>query len=47
MLPELPREFYLHSGPFASVYVDVSRDHQNSPHEIELRWKELARSLVE
>ena len=47
MLPELPRELYLHSGPFASVYVDVSRDHQNSPHEIELRWKELARSLVE
>ena len=47
MLPELPRELYLHSGPFASVYADVSRDHQNSPHEIELRWKELARSLVE
>lgn len=47
MLPELPRELYLHSGPFASVYADVSRDHQNSPHEIELRWKELARSLAE
>lgn len=47
MLPELPRDIYRHSGPFASVYVNVSRDHQNASHEIELRWKELAASLSE
>ncbi len=47
MLPDIPRDLYRHSGPFASVYLDVSRDHENAPHEIELRWKELARSLAE
>lgn len=47
MLPELPDDLYRHPGPFASVYIDVSRDHQDSPHEIELRWKELSRSLAE
>lgn len=47
MLPELPRDIYRHPGPFASVYVDVSRDHQNASHEIELRWKGLATSLTE
>lgn len=47
MLPELPRDLYRHPGPFASVYLDVSRGHQGAPHEIELRWKELASSLHE
>ena len=47
VLPDIPRHLYRQSGPFASVYLDVSRDHENSPREIELRWKELARSLAE
>lgn len=47
MLPELPRDIYRHPGPFASVYTDVSRNHQNAAKEIELRWKELAASLAE
>lgn len=47
MFPELPRDIYRHPGPFASVYLDVTRDHQNADHEIELRWKDLAASLAE
>jgi len=47
VLPELPTDLYRHPGPFASVYIDVSRDHEGSSHEIELRWKELSRSLAE
>lgn len=47
VFPELPRDIYRYPGPFASVYVDVTRDHQNAPHEIELRFKDLAASLAE
>lgn len=47
VLPELPRDLYRHPGPFASVYLDASRSHEDAAHEIELRWKELATSLHE
>lgn len=45
MLPDIPRELAVHPGPFASVYLDVSRDHQGAPREVRLRWEELARQL--
>lgn len=47
MLPEIPRELVGHPGPFASVYLDVSRDHQGAPQEVRLRWEGLASQLHE
>lgn len=45
MIPEIPRDLALHPGPFASVYLDVSRDHQEAEHEIRLRADALADRL--
>lgn len=47
MLPELPRDVYRRPGPFASVYLDVTRAHEEAAHRIELRWKDLAAELGE
>lgn len=45
MHPELFRDLADQQGPFASVYLDVSRDHQAAPREVRLRWQELRRYL--
>jgi hypothetical protein len=34
-----------HSGPFATVHLDASRDHENADHELELRWRAARREL--
>ena len=33
--------------PYASVYLDTSRDRQNAPREIELRWRALRAELAD
>ncbi|HJQ44265.1 MAG TPA: Vms1/Ankzf1 family peptidyl-tRNA hydrolase [Jatrophihabitantaceae bacterium] len=40
------RDLYTHAGPFATVYLDASRNTENAEHEIELRWEELRRDLA-
>jgi hypothetical protein len=47
VLPDIPRELATRCGPVASVYLEVSRDHDDAPHEVELRWKALAAALRE
>jgi hypothetical protein len=47
MLPEIPRELALHSGPIASVYLEVSRDRGGAPQQVRARWKALADQLRE
>ncbi|MGH4002327.1 MAG: hypothetical protein ACRDTJ_33225, partial [Pseudonocardiaceae bacterium] len=47
MLPDIPRELARHPGPVASVYLDVSRNHDGAPHEVRLRWEALAAQLHE
>ena len=34
-------------GPFATAYVDVSRNDESAAHEIELRWRGLREQLAE
>jgi hypothetical protein len=34
-------------GPWASVYLDASRAHENADHEIDLRWRALRSALAE
>lgn len=47
MVPDIPRDLAVHPGPIASVYLDVSRDHQDADHEIRLRADALAEKLRE
>lgn len=47
MLAEIPRELATHQGWVASVYLDVSRNHDGAPHEVFLRWEALAEQLRE
>jgi Bacterial archaeo-eukaryotic release factor family 2 len=35
------------SGPFATAYLDTSRDSENAAHEIELRWRAARQELEE
>ncbi len=44
-IPQAIGELYRHAGPFATAYLDTSRDAENADHEIELRWRELAGRL--
>jgi hypothetical protein len=39
------KELYSHDGPFASVYLDASRNTEHGPQEIALRWRELRSQL--
>jgi hypothetical protein len=41
------KDLYAQDGPFASVYLDASRNTENGPHEVELRWRELRGTLAE
>jgi hypothetical protein len=36
-----------HPGPFATVHLDASRDHENAEHELELRWRTARRELAD
>jgi hypothetical protein len=38
---------YQQSGPFVTVYLDATRSTESGPHEVELRWREVRRSLQE
>jgi hypothetical protein len=38
---------YAHPGPWASVYLDASRDTEDAAAAIELRWRALRGSLIE
>jgi len=40
------KPLYQSSGPFASVYLDVGRDHQNARREIALRWRAAREALT-
>ncbi|MQA83950.1 MAG: hypothetical protein GEV03_04775 [Streptosporangiales bacterium] len=40
------RSLYRARGPFVSVYLDVSRDTENAPKEIELRWRAARETLA-
>ena len=39
------RTVFDQDGPFATVYLDASRDTESGTHEVELRWRELRRRL--
>jgi hypothetical protein len=45
VIPEIPREVATHHGWVASVYLDVSRNRDDAPHEVRLRWEALAEQL--
>ena len=46
-LPAEIRQLYKHTGPFATVYLDGSRDTEQGPHEVALRWRALRSELVQ
>ena len=43
----LLRSLYERPGPWASAYLETSRNVQNADIEVELRWRALRESLVE
>lgn len=40
------RDVYTHGGPFATVYLDASRDSEKAPHELTLRWRSVRGELA-
>ena len=45
-LPAEISQLYKHPGPFATVYLDGSRDTEQGQHEVELRWRALRAELA-
>ena len=41
------KNLYAEAGPFASVYLDASRDTETGAHEVELRWRAEREHLAE
>lgn len=41
------KDLYSHSGPFATAYLDASRDTETGAHEVDLRWRALRDRLLE
>ncbi len=46
-LPAEIRQLYKHPGPFATVYLDGSRNTEQGQHEVELRWRALRSELAQ
>lgn len=40
------RGLYQGTGGYVSVYLDTSRDHENAPHEIAVRWRDAREQLA-
>jgi hypothetical protein len=40
------RSIYNGTGGYVSVYLDTTRDHENAPHEIEVRWGDARERLA-
>jgi hypothetical protein len=43
----IPAALYDQPGNVIAVYLETSRDHENAPHEIELRWRAARDQLTE
>jgi release factor family 2 len=39
------RPLYQGTGGYVSVYLDTSRDHENAPHELAVRWRDAGEQL--
>ena len=46
-LPAEIRQLYKHTGPFATAYLDGSRNSEQGQREVELRWRALRAKLAE
>lgn len=46
-IPDFVAELYSAAGPFATAYLDASRDKEQGAREVELRWQQLRSQLAE